>query len=289
MNNTFSYTRLDTFKQCPYKYKLIYLDNHRIKCDTLALEYGSLIHKVEENIGNQLIAHTPVNYEEHLNFFNDEINRLKNKYPVDFYQLDKSSRTYEQKSEYYKRFAIYRLEDRVKKEGLKVIACEKEFFLQYDEYLFHGFIDRIVESKGRYIVEDIKTYSEALPEHKLRNPLQFIVYSLALSSVSNNVICEYDLPLCNLIQPCIMSNVNLNDILREIERSDFPPRPSPLCHWCVFSGTYPNQPTEAKGLCPYFSKWTRENKTNDVNTQWRGIVADNEIVKNFKSLLDKQN
>ena len=49
-----SYSKLSTFEQCPYKYKLIYLDNNYIKDDSIATEFGTLVHHIEEEIGKSL-------------------------------------------------------------------------------------------------------------------------------------------------------------------------------------------------------------------------------------------
>lgn len=265
-----SYTSLETFKQCPYKYKLTYIDKHFIKCDTVATKFGSLIHKIEEEIGNSLKEKKEIQYSKLISFFDSEVLKIKEEFKDDFYSLDKSNRTYEEKALYYRNEAIYRLERRVKENNLEVIACEKEFFLTYDNILFHGFIDRILKDRDKYIIEDIKTYSKPLTSSQLINSLQFVLYSIAFSSISKNVYCNYDLPLCDKIQKTTINNYDITELLKNINTSDFHPCPSPLCHWCVFSDTYPNQPKEAKGLCPYYSLWTRENKTKDVNIRWQG-------------------
>ena len=64
-----SYTSLETFKQCPYKYKLTYIDKHFIKCDTVATKFGSLIHKIEEEIGNSLKEKKEIQYSKLISFF----------------------------------------------------------------------------------------------------------------------------------------------------------------------------------------------------------------------------
>lgn len=286
MSELYSYSRLETFKQCPYKYKIIYLDGHYINSDTIATKFGSLIHKIEEEIGNSLKEHKEIKYQELISFFDNEILKIKNEFPKDFYELDKSGRTYEEKALYYRNEAIYRLERRVKGNNLEIIACEKEFYLNYKDIMFHGFIDRILKDKDTYIIEDIKTYNTKLDKSHLHNPLQFIVYSLAFSSISNNIKCEYDLPLCDIIQECKIDSLDLDDVLIKINLSDYKPCASPLCHWCIFSATYPNQPKEAKGLCPYYSLWTKENKTKEVNMKWQGLKMDKTIVENFKKSID---
>lgn len=250
----FSYSRLEVFKQCPYKYKIMYLDGHYIKYDSIATKFGSLIHLIEEEIGNAIKNNEAIGYNHLIAFFDNEILKIKDEFKNEFYELDKSGRTYEDKALYYRNEAIYRLERRVKNEKLTIIACEKEFTFTYKDITFHGFIDRILKKDNYYIIEDIKTYNLPLTIEKLTNPLQFIIYELALKeSISNNIICNYDLPLCDLLQSVSINNLNIDDLLEEIDTSDFHPCPSPLCHWCIYSGTFPSQPDGAKGLCPYYS------------------------------------
>lgn len=295
MNKNYSYSSLSCFEQCPYKYKLIYIDDHRIDCPTIATDFGSLIHHIEEELGICFRDNKPINYQTLIEEFNSEATKLENKYPKDFYILDKSGRTYKDKTEYYKSTGIYRLEKRLKNNpNLSVVNLEKEFYLDYKGYMFHGFIDRIFydKSKNTYIIEDIKTYSKVLTKKELESPLQHLIYSLAVDPDNKyNVSCTYDLPFCDVVQQ-VSSNYrtlginNLDNIFQEMKTSNFPPNPTPLCHWCVFSHTYPDQPKEAKGLCPYFILWTKENKTFRSYYRWLGEGAHRKILEEFKKDLD---
>lgn len=281
---TFSYSKLEVFKKCPYKYKLTYIDKHFIQNDNIATDFGKLIHSIEEEIGIYLKNGISINYKALKEKFNIKLNEIENKYKEEFYLLDKTGKNYKDKANIYLNSSIYRLEQRVKEENLEVIACEKEFILDYKGIVFKGAIDRILKKKNSnlYIIEDIKTYTEKIKENDLINPLQFIVYSLAFSSISKNIICNYDLPICNCIQKVSLLYNNIDDIIEEIKESDFHPSPTPLCHWCIFSNTFPNQPKEAKGLCPYYSQWTRENKKNIPYKKWEGELKNNKIVEEFK-------
>lgn len=76
---------------------------------------------------------------------------------------------------------------------------------------------------------------------------------------ADQISCEYDLPLCNMIQksPCknfiTEGRPKLDALFKGIEEQDFHPTVSALCHWCEFCPTNPNQPQEGKNLCPYHS------------------------------------
>ena len=292
----YSYSKLACFEQCPYKYKLIYLDKHYINNDTIATAFGTLIHHIEEEIGIAIKDKKLIDYPKLLREFDDGVKEIETSYPKDFYSLDKSNRTYKDKAAYYRDFGIYRLEKRCKANpNLAIIGLEKEFYLEFDGYLFHGFIDRILKDKDRYIIEDIKTYPKPILPNDLKIPLQHVIYSLALKSIGvNNIECTYDLPLCNVTQKVDKDYLEkgvrkLSIIFDDIKYSDFKPKPTPLCHWCEFCPTMENQPEEAKGLCPYYCKWTMENKDRSVNYKWLGVKKHQQILEDFKKTIDLKN
>lgn len=293
----YSYSKLACFEQCPYKYKLIYVDGHFISCPSIATDFGTLIHHIEEEIGKYLQAGLKPDYKLLIADFESQVKKIEKDYPDEFYSLDKSGRNYKEKADYYKSSGIYRLENRLNQNSnLEIVGLEKEFYLDFNEYLFHGFIDRIFydSSTNTYIIEDIKTYAQPIANKDLEAPLQHVIYSLALKGSINKdtkIQCTYDLPLCNLIQevdPQYLQKgiLELQEIFEDIKYSEFKPKPTPLCHWCLFSGTYPNQPDEAKGLCPYFSKWTKENKTMRCNYYWQGSKKHQKILESFRKDLD---
>ena len=51
------------------------------------------------------------------------------------------------------------------------------------------------------------------------------------------------------------------------EKEIFKPTPSPLCYYCPYSSTNPNN-EKYGGVCEYCSKWTPENKTFEVVKSW---------------------
>lgn len=74
----------------------------------------------------------------------------------------------------------------------------------------------------------------------------------------------------------------LDAIFEGIESGDYTPGPSPLCYWCPFSPTNPEQIEEGKYLCPYYSLWTREEKTHAVANKWLGMEKHNGIMQKEK-------
>ena len=284
MSDRFSYSRVDVFSQCGFKYKLRYVDKHYVNSDSLATELGSAIHKTEEAIANTIASGGSIDYIGLKNKLILTYVELEHKYAEAFMTADKSNRTCKDKLFEYLTTGIYRLENfLMANQHLKVIATEKEFEFTIFETVFHGFIDRVLydTKNNKYIVQDIKTYPVPVEKKNLAVPLQFVIYSLAMKELYGvdpaDIECSYDLPFCNIIQKAgeadfVAKGVEkLHELLNSIDNNDFVPKPTPLCHWCEYCPTNPNQEEAAKNLCPYYSLWTRENKTHQVACKWEGI------------------
>jgi len=286
MGERFSYSKIDTYSQCGFRYKLRYVDKHFVDTGGLATELGTAIHETEETIANAIKAGEPINYIALKNNLILKAMELEYKYKESFGQEDKSGRTCKEKIYEYLTSGIYRLDNFLMANGhLKVVDTEKEFefILPGTDVTFHGFIDRILYNirTDKYIVQDIKTYAVPVEKKNLAVPLQFVVYTHAMKELYgveiDNIECQYDLPFCNLTQDAGAEGFmhegtqKLQNLLTAINEQDFAPKPTPLCHWCEFCPTNPNQSPEAKNLCPYHSLWTRENKTQQVASHWAGL------------------
>lgn len=302
----FSYSKLNTYEGCAYKYKLQYIDKHFVDSSTIANEFGTLVHLVEETIAKDIIANNNEPYfmiddSKYIDLFingNEEekvlgIKDLKAKYPEDFYIKDKSGQDYNEKANIYLNFGIYRLRDYLSKNhNLQLIGVEQPFRLEYHNYLFQGFIDRAFKdiTTGQIIIEDIKTWS-SIDNHELTTPLQFVFYCLAaeqLYNVSSDTIkCSYELPLAQDRYDAGTKGFmkrglkKIDKLLTAIEEKHFEPKPSPLCYWCIFSKTFPNQPEEAKNLCPYYCNWTKDKKDFSSDFVWMGEENHQAILEAF--------
>ena len=60
----FSYSKLSVFEQCPFKYKLTYVDKHFINQPSIATDFGTLIHFIEETIANTIKEGKAINYND---------------------------------------------------------------------------------------------------------------------------------------------------------------------------------------------------------------------------------
>lgn len=296
MAESFSYSKIDTYEQCGFKYKLTYVDGHYIHSDNVATEFGSAIHKTEEEIGKAIMAGLPIPY---IKLKNDLIKcgyELEFKYGKAWSEeKDKSDRTYPQKLNEYLTSGIYRLELKMKEHpDLELVGLEVPFQFLYNGHQFKGLIDRVLRNNktGKYIIQDIKTYAVPLERAKLKSPLQFVVYIMAAQELYDctevDIECSYDLPLCNVEQPAgsdgfvAVGKTMIDKFFADIEAKIFVPNPSPLCYWCQYSATNPDQPEEGKNLCPYHSLWTKENKKNfHVAFDWLGLENHEVVLEKY--------
>lgn len=305
----FSYSKLSTYESCGWRYKLQYIDKHFIDSSSIANEFGTLVHYVEETIAKDIIANDNepnflIDDQKYIDLFinGDEgdsdkkvlgIKALKAKYPDDFYTKDKSGMDYNEKANDYLNNGIYRLRDYLTyNPNLRVVGIEQPFSLEYDDYIFQGFIDRVYMdlNTGEYIIEDIKTWW-SINGHDVVTPLQFVFYTLAAEQLYNisvdKIRCQYELPLAHDRYDAGTKGFikrgtkKIDKLLGLIKERDFEPNPSPLCHWCIFSKTYPNQPEEAKNLCPYCCNWTKDKKDFSKDFEWMGLENHDAILEAF--------
>ena len=316
----FSYSKLNQYENCPYAYNLKYNEGHFYNVPSLAASFGTLVHKIEENISHLIMNGRPVNYEMlRKDFWNMNVpkrnkydrdgdifgaNILKQRFPRDWYEFSKKTeKNFDIKADEYAATGILRQEAYLNEHpDLEIVGVEIGFEIEYHGYVFHGFIDRLLRHRGtnHFELMDLKTKEVPYSKTDIASPLQHFVYYLALKDkYGDDIIVDhfYDLPIANVLQPCMTKGgyarceKKLDKLLEGIEAGDYHPSPSPLCAWCPFSPTSENQPEDAKlgHYCPYFSLWQSDNKTFEVNFEWQGPEKHEEIMRKYheKVLLEE--
>jgi hypothetical protein len=287
-----SYSRLEMFSQCPYKYKLQYIDGNYSNESTLVLELGSILHKglelkyksiidsiyIEYNyIKNIIMNGTQEQTEKDKGQYIKGINQLKQQYgESEFIKVnEKSGVNYNEKLDIY----LDRLKEDANNDEWQPIAVELPFeFIFQDRILFTGFIDRVDRNKkGQLRVVDYKSSNEVYKEDKLRTPLQMVIYALACEKVYGQIPIEFMYDFIVLGETQLAGTKGfidrgikkINKLLDEIEWcnsiNEWIPKSTPLCFWCNFAGHTPNAPWYLAGMCQYHCLWTPENKTFEKN------------------------
>lgn len=294
-----SYSKLEVFLNCNYRYKLRYEDHKFDSSKAIALNLGSICHKVLELKAQMLMEGKEVDYEL-LNKVLHEgiveeghggkleelwgIDRIKAWYFEDWGVPDnKSGLTYDEKIELFWRDVI---PNEMEDDHWKVIGCEVPFeFVYQDRIIFHGFIDRIDQNEnGDIRVVDYKTSKAAYDDKKLATPLQMVIYGLACYLKYGKLPVEYlyrfvlidDYSLgCTdgyLKRAITKLNKTFDAIDKCKENGLYSPSPSPLCYYCPYCANNPNAEPELKRLCDYYSLWTPHNKTFATNKQFNALT-----------------
>lgn len=299
----YSYSRLEKYTQCPYMYKLNYVDGKYVFSTSLAIAVGSLLHKVNEYICGCLITNTTIDYPLILDYIEnagttdvklevpgskggeEEIKGtkiLRKEFFEDWLSTDtKSKKSMKQK---VKDFCdnIHALEDEFKDSEWAPYKVEEPFEFKFKGVTFKGFIDRIDINKktGSLRVVDYKTKDKLFDDKELATPLQFVVYAMALIEKFGKMPEDfiYDLSLIRQKQSggtkgfMTRGEKKMTTLLEKISNSiknkEFAPNPSPLCYYCPYNCMGIQSKNEYSHECPYYCKWTPQNKTFEVNMEY---------------------
>jgi putative RecB family exonuclease len=204
-----SYSRLNVFENCPKRYDLYYNQHkHGLDESTIALEVGSICHKILELKAKAMMQHENVNYDRLKAYLNDGfvgsnvddednilgIEAIKKKYGIEtWYEPDSEFRNYDEKTSLFKNKVIYSevCGNNGDESRWQTIACEERFdfiyAVQTDLGLkrthFLGYIDRIdsrINDKGEteYRVIDYKTSKKAYSSKDTATALQMCIYGM---------------------------------------------------------------------------------------------------------------
>ena len=173
---TYSHSKLSTFQQCKYKYKLQYID--RIKTDFESIEafMGKIVHEVLDKLYadlkfQKLNSKTKLLqlFEKKWNdYWHDKIRIVKKEYSAKHYK-SMGKKFIKDYYEHYKPF-----------DQLKTLGLETQDRLQLeDNNQYHIRIDRLAtDNEGNYYICDYKTNSSLKLQSALDEDKQLAMYSL---------------------------------------------------------------------------------------------------------------
>lgn len=239
-----SFSALDSFQQCPLKYKFQQID--KIKAPKFKEQvFGSKIHKALQFFHSK----TPVSptLDEFLNYLKEiwegEVFQNQEEDMIWFGEAIKILKNY------------YSHYSRIKEKPV-VLDTETRFELLLEhpkdknkKSLLKGFIDRVDKTKNGIELIDYKTAKRLPSQQDIDSNLQLSLYCLGLmdrwpqfakQGPENIKLTFYFLKhqeaLSTKRTKEQLDNVKEKvwESLAEIEKSDFPPIPSPLCDWCGY-------------------------------------------------------
>lgn len=257
-----SYSALDTYKNCPLKYKYQAIDKIKTPKSKEAV-FGSVLHSTMKFI------HTPgilsPTLEQAMEFFSNSWN------PAVFDSPEEERAAFVQ--------GVKIIQDYYKKNNpadFNIVNLESRFQIEIGEennrHIVSGIIDRIDRTEDGFEIIDYKTTKKMPTQERVETDMQLSVYLQAFLSQypqEKNNLDKIKVSLYFLKHGMKLSAsrtaVQLKeneqaflDTIKLIEEEKFEPNISPLCDWCGY-----------QNICPMWKhkfKETRKIDTEEINS-----------------------
>lgn len=253
MPTIYSHSRIETFGQCPLRYKFRYIDKVRTEVEkSIEAFMGSMVHEALEKLYKDLRFMYVNTLEELLSYYNriweknftDGIVIVRKEYDAENYR--KMGEQY--LTDYYNHYHPF--------DRMKTVSIEEKIvidLLEDKRYVLQGYIDRLAtDGNGVFEIHDYKT-SGTLPEDdKINEDRQLALYSMAVRKkypFAKNIYLIWHYLKFDQEIMIEKTSEELDDIKKriiekidEIESADeYPAKESLLCDWCDFAPICPKK------------------------------------------------
>ena len=240
----YSHSKLSSFEQCPYKYKLKYIDKVPSPVEkTIEAHLGTCVHDALEWLYNKVISGELPNIDDVLEKY---VTRWKEDWKNNILIVKVGVTADDYKLKGVKFLTDYYFKHRPFKDG--TIEMEKQVWINLtDEHSVIGYIDRLVynKEKDEYEIHDYKTANSLPTQDKFDSDRQLALYAIAIKELfgqDKSVLLTWhylnhnkqifsnrtDLQLDKLKSDTIK-------LIQRIENTDnFPTETSILCNWCEY-------------------------------------------------------
>lgn len=244
LTTQYSYSRLESFKQCPRQYAYRYIEKPDIeKQPTIEAHLGTVCHETIQQIYKDLRLSKLMTLEETLSFYEDRWERnkspnlriVRDRYSEDNYKA--TGKGYVQ--------TFYET-NRPFNDG-RTLGIEKNVQIRLsDEVLLTGYIDRLVDhGNGCYEIIDYKTSKDLPILEDLEKNWQLPLYQIGLMEMFsdvNEVSCTWYYLAHNKPITLKKTHEDLEKIKKDIfsligqidQTEIFDPKVSALCSWCDY-------------------------------------------------------
>lgn len=241
-----SYSALETYKQCPLKYKYQYIDKIRTPKSKDAV-FGTLVHNTLRFIHEP--GFSPPSLE-------DALDRFARDWNTEVWDSEAEERSaFAQGIDMIRKY--YRDND---PRAFDIIALESPFQLEIVDpdtpdtpHSIKGIIDRIDKTPTGYEIIDYKTARKMPAQESVDKNLQLTIYLQAFldryprerNNLANITVSLYfvkhGVKLSSTRTEDDLRRVDdlFRDAIRQIESSAFDPRVNPLCDWCGYQKMCP--------------------------------------------------
>jgi len=238
-----SYSALDTYRNCPLKYKFQEIDRIKTPKSKEAV-FGTTIHSTMKFIHKPGILFP--NLEQAMEFFSNAWN------PAVFDSPEEERSAFSQ--------GIKIIQDYYQKNNpadANIVDLESRFQINIGEnenqHVVSGIIDRIDKTTEGYEIIDYKTTRKMPSQEKVDQDIQLSIYLKAFLSRYPKEIANLDKITVSLyylkhgvklsskrtLEQLQKSETLFLDIIQLIEAEKFDPTLSPLCDWCGYQNLCP--------------------------------------------------
>ena len=250
----YSHSQLETYANCPFKYRLQYIDRVRTSRKSIEAFVGTMVHDALEKLYRDLrmshiseLKELEEYYLEHWDSsINDDIFVVKNEYKPEEYRQTGLRCI----GDYYRRYHPFEIGVPIWLEKRVNIPISDE---RGRSISFAGILDRLDSfGDGRYEIHDYKTSSALPSQQELERDRQLSLYQLAVEAaypdardvelVWHYLVFDRELRLRREREDLEGVAAYAARLVGEIEEAeDFPARESMLCEWCEYQEHCPKR------------------------------------------------
>ena len=247
---TYSHSKISTYEQCPYKYRLQYIDKIEVETPTTIEAFmGDLVHRTLEKLYADLKFQKTNSKQELLDFFEET---WEKEYTKDILIVKKSYNA-DNYRKMGKKFITDYYESHKPFDDMTILGLETQDKMTLaDGSQWHVRIDKLGCKGTTYYVCDYKSNSKMKDQEEADSDRQLAMYSSWVKDKfkdAGKVILKWHMLAFDKEITSERSDAQIKKlqdevikIIKEIESAkDFPRKVSALCDYCVY-----------KGICPSF-------------------------------------
>jgi len=242
---TYSHSKLSTFEQCKYKYKLKYLDKIPSPVEkSIEAHLGQVVHDALEWL-----------YKKVMEGKVPELDELIEKYSNSWIEKDTGEMVIVRnltKQDYFNKGVKFLIDYYIKYKPFDegTLETEKRIWVTLKKdfpHKFIGYIDRLVynKEKDQYEIHDYKTANTLPNKKKFETDRQLALYSVGIKQIypkEKPIVLTWHYLNYNMKITSIRTDAELEklkkdtiELINKIEKTtEFPPTKTPLCDWCEY-------------------------------------------------------